>query len=60
MSEITELEHGNFISRNRVFLVKCPRCKTENYSLSVASGICAWCELDGNEYYKDKLSAKNK
>jgi hypothetical protein len=51
MKNIKELELGNFISNNKVFLVRCPKCKKENYSINVASGICTWCGLDGNKYY---------
>lgn len=34
------------------FLVRCFRCGTENYSMEVANGICAWCGYDWN---KDKI-----
>lgn len=29
--------------QNQVYLIKCPECGLENYSLNVASGICSWC-----------------
>lgn len=35
-------------------LVKCPRCKKENYCLAVADGICAWCEFNLNKYINTK------
>lgn len=25
------------------FLVYCPKCGKENYSMTVSTGICAWC-----------------
>jgi hypothetical protein len=25
------------------YLVRCPNCDRENYSMAVSSGICAWC-----------------
>jgi len=40
---------ANFISNNKLFLVRCMNCTDagirgkENYGLSVASGQCAWC-----------------
>lgn len=27
----------------KLYLVRCPKCKAENYAPSVASGECAWC-----------------
>lgn len=34
----------NFRGRDgKLYLVRCPECKLENYSLSVAAGVCAWC-----------------
>lgn len=53
------LELGNFISEGKVFLVQCPKCKIENYSLAVAQGICYLCGLDGNKYYKNNVQQKN-
>jgi len=35
---------GNFVTDDgRVFLVRCPECRLENYTPAVASGQCAWC-----------------
>jgi len=25
------------------YLVRCPKCKLENYSMAVSAGVCAWC-----------------
>lgn len=38
-----------FISDNKLYLVRCPKCNLENYALNVASGICSWCGYDGNK-----------
>lgn len=36
--------------RGTIFMGKCPKCKKENYSLNVASGICSWCRFDLNKF----------
>ncbi len=43
-----ELE-DNFKVGDRTYLVRCPKCKKENYALQVSSGICAWCGYDANK-----------
>jgi ribosomal protein L37E len=35
-------------SRKMLFLVRCPKCKAENYSPNAATGICTWCGFDAN------------
>jgi ribosomal protein L37E len=30
-------------------LMRCPKCGAENYSMSVASGICFACGFDANK-----------
>lgn len=30
-------------------LIRCPKCKRENYTPNVVSGICTWCGYDANE-----------
>lgn len=27
----------------KIFMGRCPKCKTENWAMAVASGQCAWC-----------------
>ena len=27
----------------RPFVVRCPKCKRENWAMAVASGQCSWC-----------------
>lgn len=29
-------------------LIRCHDCGRENYSMSVHSGVCAWCGFDAN------------
>jgi len=39
-----ENERENFRDKDgKLFLVRCPKCKLENYAFAVASGECAWC-----------------
>jgi hypothetical protein len=38
-----------FISNDRLYLTRCPKCLLENYALNVSSGICSWCGYDGNK-----------
>ena len=44
-----KIEHPNFVSNGKVYLVRCPKCDKENYAPSVASGKCAWCGLDADK-----------
>lgn len=39
----------NFEADGKTYLVRCPKCKRENYALAVSSGICAWCGFDANK-----------
>ena len=36
-------EEGN------AYLVRCPSCERENYSMNVASGYCTWCHYNLNK-----------
>lgn len=48
-------EHPNFKlkdDKEKIALVKCPKCHLENYALNVLSGICTWCGFDINELNK--------
>lgn len=44
----------NFEANGKTYLVRCPKCKRENYAMAVSSGICAWCGYDANEEKKDE------
>ncbi len=42
-------KHQNFKNEHgRICLVRCPKCKRENYAMNVMSGICTWCGFDAN------------
>ncbi len=42
-------ERENFYSKEgKPYLVRCPKCKMENYAFSVTSGICCWCGWNAN------------
>lgn len=50
-TNLTEKSFPNFCDEyGKVYLVKCPKCEKENYSLSVSSGKCAWCGFDLKKY----------
>ena len=48
----SKVEHPNFLEKGILYLVKCPICKTENYSINIRLGICTWCGLDGYKHYE--------
>lgn len=33
----------------RILLIRCPKCKRENYALAVADGICSFCGYDAHK-----------
>ena len=33
----------NFIENDKIYIVRCPLCRLENYSMAVSHGVCAWC-----------------
>jgi ribosomal protein L37E len=41
--------------KKMLYMVRCPKCKMENYTPNVASGICTWCGYDAN---KDFIEGK--
>jgi len=46
MSTIDRLEDcsENFRDdKGNPFVVRCPKCRRENWAMAVASGQCAWC-----------------
>lgn len=48
-------EWPNFKDENgKLYLIRCPECKRENYAMNVSSGICAWCGFDGNANNNNK------
>jgi ribosomal protein L37E len=32
----------------RFYIIRCPRCRRENWGIAVATGMCCWCGLDAN------------
>jgi ribosomal protein L37E len=49
MAEAEKELEKNFIHNGKVYLVRCPKCKRENWSGAVSSGVCAWCGFDANK-----------
>lgn len=38
-----------FINKDgNICMVRCIKCKRENYAMAVYSGMCAWCGHDAN------------
>lgn len=37
--------------KGQICIVRCPRCKRENYALAVSQGLCAWCGFDAAKDY---------
>ena len=36
---------ANFYGKDgNPYLVRCPKCKRENYAMNVATGKCTWCD----------------
>lgn len=57
-TKLTKRSAPNFIGDNgNVFLVRCPKCNSENYAMAVSSGICAWCGFDLNKS-EEELTVK--
>lgn len=32
--------------KRRELMIRCPKCKQENYMLNVSAGICTWCGFE--------------
>jgi len=45
-----EIPKGTFWAEDKqmLYLVRCPKCKSENWGPAVATGVCAWCGYDVN------------
>lgn len=37
------------MSKDKIYLVRCPECNEENYAPAVSSGQCAWCGYEAKE-----------
>lgn len=40
----------------RLGLIRCPKCKQENYAMAVSDGVCCWCGWDANGEDEDENS----
>lgn len=40
----------------QILLIRCPKCKTENYGPAVAENICVWCEYEATEKDVDNVN----
>ena len=52
VKEVVEAEKKldeNFEADGKTYLVRCPKCKRENYAMAVSSGVCCWCRYDANK-----------
>ena len=58
MEKPTVIPKGCFWAeeKQKIYMVRCPKCDAENYMPNVASGICTWCDWDANKdnYYKEE------
>lgn len=50
----------NFTVGGRTYLVRCPKCKRENYAMAVSSGVCAWCGYSPDEGAMTEERARKK
>jgi len=41
--EFEDQRENFYDNKGRPFLVRCPKCRKENYAPAVATGKCAWC-----------------
>ena len=63
MSTIDRLEDcsENFRDdKGNPFVVRCPKCRRENWAMAVASGQCAWCGWQETNAALLGLSGKDK
>jgi hypothetical protein len=59
-TNLTEKSSPNFCDETgSVYLVRCPKCKKENYALAVTSGTCCWCGFDINRFVNNLNSEPN-
>lgn len=49
-----EIGFGYKSSDGTICMVRCPNCDTENYSVVVATGTCAWCSFNPNEQAEEE------
>lgn len=50
MSKTIYSEYGISVEDNgHILLIRCPKCKRENYALSVIDGVCCWCGYNAHK-----------
>lgn len=52
-----DIHKGNgygFYAGNKIFLMRCFECGSENWAPAVATGQCAWCGFDANKKGKNE------
>jgi ribosomal protein L37E len=54
-----KIEKPNFRDKSgNVYLVRCPECGRDNYTINIASGMCTWCGFDGNNEFDKEEESK--
>lgn len=44
MSNLVKAKDGvEWYADGTILVLRCPKCKRENYALAVADGVCCWC-----------------
>jgi len=43
----------------KIHIIKCPRCRAENYALAVHHGNCAWCGFNPNDLENQQVKCPN-
>lgn len=39
---------------HELMLVRCPKCRRENWAPNVLRGVCTWCGYDAHELLKEE------
>lgn len=55
MEDNFKLPNGVWHGDDGYYLVRCPKCHSENYALAVAEGICVWCGFNANKEYSEEF-----
>lgn len=43
-NKLVKTEDGvEWYADGTILLIRCPKCKCENYAMAVADGVCCWC-----------------
>lgn len=44
MGKLVKAKDGvEWYTDGTILVLRCPKCKRENYALAVADGVCCWC-----------------